>query len=128
MNHHVIPNPCLIPLAAVAKLAIEGVIRQGRLPISPCQRDGERILLCGGAWVVRAGLFLAGRHDEVSKFESDLLKLSNPDLILETATELGLPVDAVRMMIKLNDSLPDAERVNGVVAQLSTFAPAPIEP
>jgi hypothetical protein len=102
-------------IKAVIEATIDSVRQQGALPRSPCTEK----LLCAGALFVRSGIALYRSEDEAIGFEQELRATRDKEVILRAAASIGLPVETVQDKIVVNDSLPDDNRVEGVLEDLN---------
>jgi hypothetical protein len=112
-------------IEAIIDRTITEIEQQGSLPCSPCEACDGRMLFSAGALATRVSVSVLCSEEEAVAFENQLAKAGDKSLVLQRAIGLGLPVELIDMMFRINDGLAAPNRVNGVLAYLRGLKAVP---
>jgi len=121
-----LPRACVdSSVQAIIDRTIVEIEQQGSLPLGPCQADNGKTLLSAGALATRVGVSMLCSQEEAQAFEQEIVSNRDSGQILQRAVSLGLPVELIDMMLRVNDCLAESARLDGVLAYLRGLRTAP---
>jgi hypothetical protein len=118
------PSACVeSSVEAIIDQTIVEIKEQGYLPLSRSSSHHGQTPLCAGALAMRVAVSMLCSQEEAAAFEREAASNGDKATILERASILGLPVELIDMMFRVNDSLAESDRMGGVLAYLQGLRP-----
>ena len=90
---------------------------QQTIPLSPGRMNGNKVLLCAGAVLVRQAVAMCRSQELAHDFERETITRDS-DYIREVGASIGLDKTMVDCVIIENDCLPFSTRLRGTLEHI----------